>query len=57
MKYGVLHDVFILINDAICHFPHRFLRSVPYLSFDLHDRSAELNDNEIQEIIYYLKSK
>ena len=52
-----MRDVFILVNDAIRHFPCRFIRSIPYLTFDLHSRRAYLNIDEIQQIIHYLSSK
>lgn len=57
MQCGVLCDVFILVNDAIRQFPSRFIRSVPYLTFDLNNRSTNLTNEEIQEILYYLNRK
>ncbi|CAF0831061.1 unnamed protein product [Adineta steineri] len=55
-KYGVFRDVFILINDAIRHFPCHFLQSVPLLTFDLRQRSARLDDNELDTLFQYLNN-
>ncbi|CAF5114865.1 unnamed protein product [Rotaria sp. Silwood1] len=56
-KHGVLRDVFIFINDAIQYFSCHLIKSVPYLTFDLRTRVAQLNDDEIREVIDYLNSK
>ncbi|CAF4532988.1 unnamed protein product [Rotaria sp. Silwood1] len=56
-KHGVLRDVFIFINDAIQYFSCHLIKSVPYLTFDLRTRAAQLNDDEIREVIDYLNSK
>jgi len=54
---GVLRDVFVLINEAICHFPCNFIRSIPYITVDLDKCTPQLTDEKIQEVIYYLNSK
>ncbi|CAF1557190.1 unnamed protein product [Rotaria sp. Silwood1] len=54
IKRDTMHDVFILINEAIEHFPCKFIRSIPYLTVDLHHRAPQWNNNEIHEVIYYL---
>lgn len=48
--------MFIFINDAVKYF-FRFVQSVPHLIFDLRVRDPKLNNTEVQDVIYYLKSK
>ncbi|CAF0930500.1 unnamed protein product [Rotaria sordida] len=55
-KRGVLRDVFIFINDAIQHFSCHLIKSVPYLTFDLRVRTAQLTDDEVREVIDYLNN-
>jgi hypothetical protein len=57
VQNGVMHDVFVFINDAIEHFSCDFIRCIPYLNFDLNLRSDQLQDVEVNELIHYLTSK
>jgi hypothetical protein len=52
-----LRDVFVLINEAICHFPCHIIRSIPYITFNLDECTPKLINDKIQEVIYYLTSK
>ncbi|CAF3264492.1 unnamed protein product [Rotaria sp. Silwood2] len=54
IQRDTMRDVFILVNEAIEHFPCQFIRSIPYLTVDLHRRTPQWNKNEIHEVINYL---
>ncbi|CAF1165094.1 unnamed protein product, partial [Rotaria sordida] len=54
IQRDTMRDVFILVNEAIEQFPCQFIRSVPYLTVDLHHRTPQWNENEIHEVISYL---
>ena len=52
-----MRDVFIFVNDGLEYFSCDIIRSIPHLSFDLRQRSHQLQEAEVNELIYYLTSR
>ncbi|UJR38541.1 hypothetical protein I4U23_031208 [Adineta vaga] len=53
---NVFRDIFILFNNTIQYFSCRFVQTIPYITFNLSEMKCKLNNNELKELIFYLKN-